>query len=80
MSKKACKEHRKKMKKENWEELFDTMCDNYLIDVQNPEQLFEEKITLKDSKDLDDKFEELEEQNLTLISVISEISMSLEEL
>ena len=56
------------------------MLDNYLINVDNPEQFYEEKITLKDTKDLDDKFEELEEQNLTLIGVISEYGMSLEEL
>ncbi len=79
-SKKECKELRKKMGKEEWEALFQTMLDNYLINVNNPEQFYEEKITLKDTKDLDDKFEELEEQNLTLIGVISEYGMSLEEL
>ena len=78
--KKECKELRKKMGKEEWEALFQTMLDNYLINVNNPEQFYEEKITLKDTKDLDDKFEELEEQNLTLIGVISEYGMSLEEL
>ena len=78
--KKECKELRKKMGKEEWEALFQTMLDNYLINVNNPEQFYEEKITLKDTKDLDDKFEGLEEQNLTLIGVISEYGMSLEEL
>lgn len=66
------------MTEADWEAKFEYCLDNFLIDV--PPEFYLEEIQFQDTHEISEKFAELEEKNLFLISSVQEIEQGLEEL
>jgi hypothetical protein len=69
---------RQEMSADDWEAKFEYCLENFLIDV--PAEFYLEEIQFQNTHEISEKFAELEEKNLFLISSVQEIEQSLEEL
>ena len=66
------------MSPSDWERRFEQLFELFLIDVDR--DFYEEKLPFNEPKDLEEKFETLETQNLFYISRLQDMEAQLEEI
>ena len=66
------------MSPSDWERRFEQLFELFLIDVDS--DFYEEKLPFNEPKDLEEKFETLETQNLFYIIRLSDMEAQLEEI